>query len=222
MKKTIINLLLISILFYGFQCGDDDNCENETNTSSLTINLTPEKIEYEKGDTIWLSTEIDTEIAIIDKDNNLNIENAIIRAEIFILNLNGSVGSTIEKGYSDFEKISVNGSINQDGISSENIKKCLGKIEFNCDSISCNLKVGLKAETRGSYTIVIAIGKILQEDPGDCSPSNRLINNSFIVDSHNREVYKELGYNNVIRIPWSSGSRTWGLEDNGVYSFKVN
>ena len=218
--KNIITLFSLSFLFFAFQCAEDEQCEPDRLISTIDINISPYKLKYSLGDTIWLAKDLDTNFSINSIGENIDISNGSLSIELFILQLTGT--PDIERGYEDFVFTNQKGSINQDAFTNVNIRKCTGTLEFVCDSTYCKLQTGIVPKAKGRYSIALGIGGVSIANPAQCTPQNRLESNTFNVDSFNREVYEDFGSGlDLVRFPWSTGVRNWGLENEGTFSFII-
>ena len=222
MKKIVLLTILTSFLFYNFQCNKEEICANRiTNRSSVKVDVSPEQLEYSIGDTIWLSTNFDTELEISNSNEVINVANGNGFFRTIIAYLDS--GAEVKRGFSDFEIINNNGELNQIGIENENILKYQGQLYFSCDSIYCKFQIGLVPQRTGNYCVTIALGRIGINDTSECPSNNRLEDNTFNVTSHNRELYQEFNLPNTIRLPRSgSTSSLWDVKaSDATYTFRI-
>ena len=216
-------LLITTLLFSNFHCGEDDDiefeiCEAENRIVQFDVKVSPEQSEYLRGDTIWLSAEFNAADIFSDIDT-INFDMGTGSLYIYILDLLHH--QDISNGYDRFEYVNIEGRMSQDWVIHDRNKGNRGNIFFDCNQGICSFNVGMTTNHTANYCIMFYLGGIV-EGEGGCEPSVTFDPIVFDVNSHNKELLGPLGITSTVYIN-GSGISTYEIVDNdGAYIFKVH
>lgn len=174
MHRSSFLLLAIGILFFNFQCGEDD-CFQDFQTP-LAINLSPGQLNYAVGDTIWLRAEFD---ALRPEGFTLSDIGGVVASYIFTLD---PASDTLVGATTAFSGVARVGNIiaNRAGI-----EEPFGiYLQFDCQGGICGFEKGLVAQTPGTYFIEVnGLGYDIIAPATNCSVRGSSFSTTELLDT---------------------------------------
>lgn len=199
--KTLIGLLIIIIVCFGFQCNKSFDCHNQVYSFEIGIKAYPDKDSINVDDTLWLEINEPTTFKdgfsgqMIDYNGTANLGSAIGFIEL-LGNSNSSECAN------NFDFILVKGSSVKN--SNTNLIREYSFVELNSSYV---FKLGVKPKKSGIYRISVSSAENVYRQSDKCTKASFKINFKL---TNQHLYYNEQNFGVIVPLP------------NNGYCFKVN